>query len=351
MNKHGFLEELLRRLSHLPQAERDKAASFFDRNYSRSFTIRNSLDGALLSFPPQGEETVFEFKGRRAGELTYIYSPFSDEEVDLFDRSKERVICLYSPADEDAPPARRFYIRFGERFDVAACRVELSYSPSQAFLSAKARIRVTARVGGLDSLKFRFNPDLEILKITDAEKRELFYTVDKLRQLLYVYLIRPVPADAETSVEIYYRGRIVPPIPSTDVIGQAGATERVIFQPRFETYLFTQSGLWYPAPADEDYFQARLRIIVPPEYKCVAVGDMLEKASWEQMGDAVEIEKAGSAIYTFETRKPVKYLSFIIGKFDKRKIKKAQYGKYFHFCLQSLFFILCLFSLRPGLFL
>jgi len=301
------------------QAERDKAAYVFARNYARSFTIRNSLDGELLSFPPQGEEAVFEFKGRKAGELTYVYSPFSDEEVNLFDRSRDRVVCLYSPVDEDAPAAKRFYIRFGEKFDVDSCRVELSYSPAQAFLSAKARIRVAAKVEGLDSLKFRFSPDLEILKITDTEKRELFYTQDKLRQLLYVYLINPAPADAETSIEVYYRGRMVPPIPSTDAIGQAGGTERVLFQPRYETYFFTQAGYWYPSPPDEDYFQARLRIIVPPEYKCVAVGEMVEKASWEEMGDAVEIEKAGSAIYTFETRKPVKYLSFIVGKFEKRR--------------------------------
>ena len=35
------------------------------------------------------------------GELTYIYYPFSDEEVNLFDRGRERIVSLYSPRKEE----------------------------------------------------------------------------------------------------------------------------------------------------------------------------------------------------------------------------------------------------------
>jgi hypothetical protein len=300
------------------QAERDRAAELFNRNYFRSYTIESSVDKELLSFLPQGEEAVFEFRARRAGELTYVYYPFSEEEVNLYDRSKDRVISLYNPVEEDTQ-GKRFYLSFAEKYDVDRYQLDLSYSPASSYLSGKARISIVPKTESLDSLKFRFNPDLEILKILDQEKRELFYSHDRLRKYLYVYFISPPAEQQPTWVEVYYRGRVTPPTPTTDVVAQAVSANKLIFRPRYETVLFTKEGFWYPAPPDEDYFLARLKIIIPPEWKCVAIGEMAEKSRWDEMEDVVELEKAGSPVYTFETRSPVKYLSFIIGKFDRAR--------------------------------
>ncbi len=303
-------------LPSVTPAEQAKAASVFNRNYSRSFTIENSIDGELLSFLPQGEETVIEFKGRKAGELTYIYYPFSDEAVNLFDRSKDRVVSLYSPASDDADRGKQMFISFEEKFDIAEYQLDMSYSPEQAFLSAKARIRVLPKTGRLDSLKLRLAPSLEILKIYDEERRELFYTQDKLRKILYIYFISPLESDAGGWIEVYYRGHMSPQAPTTDVI-QTGVNDKYVFRPRYETFLFSHAGDWYPAPPDEDYFTARLKLVIPPEYRCIACGEMVERGRWEAMGDVVEIEKAGSGVFTFETRAPVKYLAFILGKYAR----------------------------------
>jgi hypothetical protein len=305
------------------QLETDRAAALFARNYPRSFTIESSVDKEILSFLPQGDEAVFDFKGKRAGELTYVYYPFSDEQVTLYDRSNSRILSLYAPADEAEPQAKRFYISFAEKYDIDRYQLDLSYSPSDSYLSGKARISVVPRTEDLDALKFRFNTDLEILKIQDQEKRELFYTLDKLRKYLYVYLIGPPARQQSTWIEVYYRGRMSPPLPTTDVVGQAVSRDKLVFRPRFETYLFSQTGFWYPAPPEQDYFLVRLKLLIPPEYKCVAVGDLVEKGRWNEMGDVVEIEKSGSSVYTFETREPVKYMAFIVGKFEHPKDVQA----------------------------
>jgi hypothetical protein len=297
--------------------ERDRAAAVFSRNYRRSFTIESSFDGGLLSFLPQGDEAVLEFKARKAGEMTYVYYPFSDDEVSLFDDGKARIVSLYSPERAADPPLRKFFISFEEKFDIRSYAIDLSYTPATSFLSAKARIEVVPKVDLLDSLKFRFNPDLEILKITDAENRELFYTQDKLRKLLYVYFISPPAEKVPETIEVYYRGRMFPAAPTTDVIGQVGVNKQIRFQPRYETYFFSHEGYWYPGPAAEDYFQARLTLIIPPEYNCVANGALVSKGRWDEMNDVVEIEKTGNAIYTFESRSPVKYMSFIVGRLER----------------------------------
>ncbi|MCX6569242.1 MAG: M1 family aminopeptidase [Candidatus Aminicenantes bacterium] len=303
--------------------ERDRAAAVFSRNYSRSFTIENSFGGGLLSFLPQGDEAVLEFKARKAGEMTYVYYPFSDDEVSLFDDGKDRIVSLYSPERAAGPPLKKFYISFEEKFDIQSYALDLSYTPATSFLSAKARIEVVPKVDLLDCLKLRFNPDLEILKILDAENRELFYTRDKLRKLLYVYLISPPAEKAPAAIEVYYRGRMSPAVPTTDVIGQVGLNKQIRFTPRFETYFFSHAGYWYPGPAEEDYFQARLTLIIPPEYSCVANGALVSKGRWDGMDDVVEIEKTGNAVYTFESRSPVKYMSFIVGRLERLKGRAA----------------------------
>ena len=305
-------------LEPVTKLEEAKAASIFGKAYPRSFTIQNSMDGELLSFMPQADEAVFEFRGRRAGDLTYIYYPFSDEEVNLYDRARQRIISLYSPAGEGSGTGtKKMFVSFGESYDVDTYRLDLSYSPEPSFLSARARIHIIPKTTAMGNLKFHFNPDLEILKICDEDERQLFYTVDKLRQYLYVYLISPAQ-EKGAWIEVFYRGKLKPNPPTTDVVAQAGVNDKYVFRPRYETHLFTQSAYWYPSPPEEDYFQARLKIVIPPEYRCVANGEMVERGRWDEMGDVVELEKAGSAVYTFETRHPVKYLSFIVGKLDRR---------------------------------
>jgi hypothetical protein len=300
-------------------AERDKAGAVFARNYPRSFTIESSIDGERLSFLPQGDEAVLEFKARKAGEMGYIYSPFSSDEISLYDHGKERVVCLYASDGGSEPPLKRMFLSFEEKFDVRSYALDLSLAPASSYLSAKARIEIVPRVDLLDSLKFRFNPDLEILKISDEENRELFYTVDKVRKILYVYFIAPPAARVPTSIDVFYRGRMQPATPTTDVISQSGLNDKIRVRPRYETSFYTHAGFWYPGPAEEDYFEARLTVSVPPEYQCIANGELTAKVRREDMEDVAAIEKAGNSVFTFVSRAPVKYLSFIVGKFDKKR--------------------------------
>ena len=297
-------------------AERTKAAGVFARNYPNSFTIESSIGGNLLSFLPQGEEAVLQFKARKAGDMVYIYYPFSDDEVSLYDLGKQRIVCLYAPA-QGSPALKRMFLSFDEKFDVRSYALDLSFAPAAFYLSARARIEVVPKVDLLESLKFRFNPDFEILKIADAEGRELFYTIDKVRSLLYVYFLSPPDLGAAATIEVIYRGRMRPATPTTDVIAQAGSGDKIRTRPRYETAFYTHAGYWYPGPAEEDYFLARMNISVPPEYVCVANGELVAKGRREDLGDTPAIEKAGNVVYSFASRSPVKYMSFIVGKFGQ----------------------------------
>jgi len=308
-------KERKRRIS---EDEIDKAYSLFDRHYSRSFTIENSLNGELLSFLPKGMEAVFEFEGRKIGKFTYVYSPNSVEQVNLFQWKGEKIISLYSPRTDENPDGKQMFLLFSRMFDIRSYHIEIAFEPKEHYLSGKAKIEINSEVRSLDGVRFKFNPELEILRIYDEERRQLFYTQDKLRKVLYVYFFKPLQKDKPTSVEIYYRGKLIPPRQMTDVIAQPQFTDTQVFTyPRYNTYLYSKSAYWYPAPPDDDYFKAHLKIIIPPDYTCISNGELVEKTRLNGLEKVEDLEKIGNYAYLFQTKHPIKYITFIIGRFKK----------------------------------
>jgi hypothetical protein len=300
-----------------PPAETARAKNLFARHYANSFTIENSLNGEELSFIPQGEQVVFELGTDERRGFGYVYSPFSDEEVHFYSRTPDQLICLYSPV-VTGDTGRRMFISFDEKFDVLRCDVDLDFQPLRFFISAKARVEVSARVQDVDSLKFDFNPALDILRVYDQAGRELFYTQDKSRQLLYIFLLQPLEKGQQASVEVFYRGALEPPIQTTDVISGGQFDSQIsLIPPNYDSYLYSRSALWYPAPSEQDYFHSRLRISIPPDYVCVANGELTEEVMVDEVGRVFTLEKIGNRISIFESRKPLKYLSFIVGKFNR----------------------------------
>lgn len=301
----------------------EEAARVFKRNYSRSFTVESPASGEVLSFLPQDEEAVIEMDVDKSGELAYIYSPFSDEEVNLYDRKKKRVISLYNPIEADGQARTgRMFIRRGNKFDVESYDLSVDYRPAQAALSARAGIHIRSNADNLVNVRLRFNPELRIDSISDDQGRRLFYTMDRNRSLLYVYFNRPINNSGTGLIDVVYSGRIIPPLPMTDNMGQTGPGERGLFNPRYDNYLFTVGGLWYPAPDEDDFYRCRLRISVPEAYSCVAVGAPEAGGPGEQpMFPEEEYPGPGPGTFRFSTSRPIKYISFIIGRFDL--IKRA----------------------------
>jgi hypothetical protein len=292
----------------------NKAHSLFRKFHSRSFTIEDSLTGGLLSFLPKGEEAVFEFKAENKGNFTYIYSPFAEEEVNLYQWEKNRIINLYSPIL--AEEKKRLFISFSKLFEISDYQIDIHFNPKNSYISGKAKLTVKSKVDFLDGIKLKLHPNLEVLRISDGKKHELFYTRDKLRKFLYVYFYN-MPKDEKTlTLEIFYRGKLVPEKQAEDVISSYQYQDTIILnQPKYQTHLYTRSAFWYPAPSDEAYFTARLKIILPPGFTCISNGKLVERSTLDSLEDVEDLEKIGSSIFIFESENPLKYLSFIVGKF------------------------------------
>ena len=292
----------------------NKAHSLFRKFHPRSFTIENSLTGELLSFLPKGEEAVFEFKGEDKGNFTYIYSPFAEEEINLYQWENSRIINLYSPVlDEDK---KRLFISFSRLFEITDYEIDIHFNPKNSYISGKAKLIVKSNVDSLDGIKLKLHPNLEVLRVNDQDKHELFYTRDKLRKFLYIYFYNKPREKNTQTIEIFYRGKLVPERQVEDVLSSYQAQDTIILnQPRYQSHLYTRSSYWYPAPSDEEYFRARLKIIVPPGFTCVSSGKLVERSTLRSLEDVEDLEKIGSSVYIFESESPIKYLAFIVGEF------------------------------------
>ena len=303
------------------QAEKNRAYSLFSQLYSRSFTVENSLDGNLFSVIPQEEEAVFEFEGAKIGKFTYIFSPFTEEEITLFQWEKQRFVNIYSPQVKEGE--KRFFISFGEKFDVQKYTMDIDFDPDDKYISGKAEIDLESKTGQLDKVKLKLNPSLEILRITDDNNNELFFTKDRLRKNLYVYFLNPLLRNQSTRITIYYRGTILPARIVEDAIAAGQVDDLFLYiPPRSETYLYSLAAQWYPVPPEGDYFTARIKIIIPPEFSVISNGILVEEPKLQQLDRVEEFEKVGRKVSVFESLKPIKYMSFIVGKWQEKRSEK-----------------------------
>jgi len=312
-------------LDPVSETDQKRAYSLFSRHYPRSYTIKNSLTGRLLSSLPQGDEAVIEFRGKRYGIFTYIYSPYAEEEVSLFQWKGKRILNIYSPSLEKE--GKRLFIQMGARYDIRHYKIDIEFDPRKKHISGRALIDVRSGTGALTRLKLKLNPSLEILRVSNSEKNSLFYTRDDLRNNLYVYFLQPLGRNENKTIEIFYRGRLNPPDVMADVMTAARIRQdsiSLIAPPVFDSFLYSKSAHWYPAPSNVDYFTSRLKIIVPPAYSVISTGKLLERFEESGLEDVRDVEKVGQSVYVFETQHPVKYLTFIVGKF--RKIAEVSNG-------------------------
>ena len=299
-------------------AEKNMAYSLFAQHYSRSFTVENSLDGKMFSVIPKAEEAVIEFEGRKIGKFTYIFSPFTEEEITLYQWEAKRFLNMYSPRVENGE--KRFFITFGEKFDVKNYNMDVDFDPDKKYISGKAEIDIESKTGSLDKVKLNLNPRLEILRITDDSNNELFFTKDRLRTNLYVYFLNPIPRNQSTRVTIFYRGEILPSRIVEDAISVGQVDDLFLYiPPRSETYLYSLNAQWYPVPPEGDFFTARIKFILPPEFSVVSNGILVEESKLQQWDGVEELDKVGRKICVFESQKPIRYMSFIVGKWQEIK--------------------------------
>jgi len=132
-----------------------------------------------------------------------------------------------------------------------------------------------------------------------------------------------VSRESAFELEVFYRGRLDPPGATLDVLSLPQTQSYALHPFAYDSYLFTQSARWYPMPADEDYFTATMKFIIPPQYACISAGRLVGQTRFNDVRTVEAIEKVGHSVFIFEVRNPVKYLSFLVGRLVRENTASA----------------------------
>ncbi len=310
-------------LTTLNQRESEQASKIFALYNERFFTLENSLTREMLTVLPQSEEAVFEFKGPKIGNLTYIYSPFSEDEITLFDLDRDRFICLYSPKTPDS--ARLLRLSMVETVDIAHYDLEVEVDPRNFYLSARAKVKLVPKGQVIESLRFRLNPKLNLIRILDSEGHELMFNQDRASRMIYIPLVEPISQES-LALEFFYQGRLVPPPSHTDVVSGQIEDVPINVPIKFESWLYSYSSLWYPIPPSDDYYTARVKLIAPEDMTCLGQGVLIESGRLSGRRAEKGLERKERAFWVYESKKPLKYLSFIVGNLERIQELKLETG-------------------------
>ncbi len=293
----------------------DRASRLFSLHQDRFFTVENSLTQELLTALPQAEEAVFDFKSPRLGNLTYVFSPFSEDEITLYDQNRDRFISLYSP--EKGSPGRSMRLSLLPGFDVLHYDLDVEIDPANLYLSARALVHISPRTAGVESVRFRLNPKLKLFRVVDGEGRELVFNQDRASKTVYLPLVEPATAE-KLKIEFYYQGRLEPPPSHTDVIalGQAEET-RIIVPLKFDSFLYSSSALWYPSPPTDDYFTARVKFTTLANMTCLGQGVLVESGKIAGPRTPSGEKRQEKAFWVYESKQPLKYLAFLFGRVER----------------------------------
>src|SRR5205823_12398112 len=149
--------------------------------------------------------------------------------------------------------------------------------PERLFLEGRARVRVKIRAAALGTITLRLADSLGVRSIVSVRFGRLFAVRVRNQNSVVLNLPTAVPRDTVLSFTIAYGGRLEPQAPDRETAapqGRGQLQEDSPLVPAEPSFLYSNRSYWYPQSSVTDYATATMRIAVPPQYDCVASGDL-----------------------------------------------------------------------------
>ncbi|MEW6455780.1 MAG: M1 family aminopeptidase [Acidobacteriota bacterium] len=270
-----------------------RALRVFQSLYPNSFTTINSITNEYLSYIPTSNDFTLDTLGSPLGNFTYLFSSFQEENIVFYEREKHKILCSYSPGDE------KIMILFDteKKKDILHYDIDLKFNPENKFINSRIKIIIKSLEDEFSNISLKLNNSLNILKVADSDGRELFFTRDRKRDTVYIYFAKQYEKDELVYLDFWLRGKLETEKELVDII------QLDEFWDYDENiYLYSHYSLWYPSSSDWDYFTAEIKISLPSGYKCISNGKLI---------------KTDQNVYFWECKKPLKYLTFVVGKLNK----------------------------------
>ncbi|HTM03282.1 MAG TPA: M1 family aminopeptidase [Vicinamibacterales bacterium] len=297
-----------------PRALR-RAQDVFDEESPKSFNVdlkEFSRDNWYLV--PPSDDFLAEVDTRRFGTLTYSKANANAEDVTLFQRDKRKTIALYASKGKLAVRGRFFSEDFLRDYDVSDYNIEAGLNPTRQFVQGRARLSIRTRAS-LATLQLRLAESLVVSNVTSVEFGRLLYLRLRGQNMVIVNLPRLLPADTDITLVVTYAGRVEPQTLETESIQPAQDSSDTFNIPTEPNYMLSNRSFWYPQNPVPDYATATLRLSVPDGFTCIASGTPVSADNVVSLRDIQTLSEA-ARVFTFRADQPLRYLSFIISRFN-----------------------------------
>jgi hypothetical protein len=293
----------------------ERAQDIFDEYAPRTYNLDlQALTPERWSLEPTEGSVVVEFRSRRHGWLTYARSPNEPEDITLFERSRNRNICVYASPEKLRARGRFYSEDDGEAYDVLEYDVDLAFDPTRNWLSGRGAIRVRVNSPAVSSLTFKLAQPLAVSAVSSADFGDLLALRIIGQNNVIVSLPRPLSRGTELVLDVSYSGRLNPqPLdreamaPQGQGLGQELPELILVPEPR---YIYSNRVFWYPQAPVTDFATATLRLSVPSEFQIVATGAL--QGSSVAMGQIDGRVQRSMRTVEYRVDRPVRYLSCII---------------------------------------
>ena len=308
-----------REMSERPVDPRDlkRAEDLFRQESVKSFGLDlGDLSPDSWSLLPLPGDILTEVRTRRFDTLTYTKSSEEVEDISLFDRRLRRNMSVYSSRDHLARFSRSYYEDQGAEYVVRSYDVSVIYNPSRRHLDGQTRLAIETTASSVNTLKIRLADSLNVDSIVSPELGRLLSVRVRKQNTVVINLPATVIKGYRLELVVTYSGPIEPQeidreavaVSAPQAQNQPSEEEEL---PLEESYLFSSRSYWYAQALTLGYAPARISVIVPEPWGAVASGE------FESVAPPPGPAPRGPRLreFTFVARQPVRYLTFLVGRF------------------------------------
>ena len=291
-----------------------RAVELFSREGAKAFSLDLSdLSSELWYLIPAPGDFLADIRTRKYGTLTYSRSASQAEDITLFNRERRKTISLYPSVEKLASRGPSYDEDALADVDITAFEIDATVDPERESIEGRARVTLRTRVFGLSTLTLRLADSLNVTRVTSEEYGRLSFLRVRNQNGLLISLPTAVGAGTELTLVVSYAGRVESQSVDAEGLALAQAPDDRLVPPE-RKYLISNRSSWYPQNSVSDYATARLRIVVPDGYRCVASGQQAA-ATDVTLNDLLPIGGEGGQRFIFTAAEPVRYLSLVVSRF------------------------------------
>ncbi|MEX2272295.1 MAG: M1 family aminopeptidase [Vicinamibacterales bacterium] len=264
------------------------------------------------SLIPAYRDVVAEVRTKRHDDLTYALSGAEAENVSLFQRATRRNMSVYPSASQVAARGRFYSEDDLADYDIEHQDVDVRMTPAREWIEGTARLRAKVRGAPMASMTLRLAESLVVRAVVaKGHGRLMHLRVVGQNNVIVTFPATLAPGEP-IELEVHYGGRLPPQALDREVVALSAPQdlEPLVFPPD-PRWIYSNRSYWYPQSTVPDFTTARLRVTVPQPLDVVATG--IQTGAAEPVIDAPPAPPARA--FTFESAKPIRYLSFVIGRF------------------------------------